>query len=88
MKLYEEIKKLEALEAENDKAEELMVEYPDNDEYETAFDETYKAAWDQAQKIVERLVERLGIDSKVARAMLHGKREKLVALAAQYNGEF
>lgn len=88
MKLYEEIKKLDQLEAENDRWEDLMMEHPDNDEYEAAFDETYKAAWNQGQKIVERLVEKLGIEVKVARAMLHGKREKLTALAMQYNGEF
>lgn len=66
----------------------MMVENPDNEEFEIAFDETYKKAWEQAEKIIKRLVEKLGIDSKTARVMLYGERDKITQLASAYNGEF
>lgn len=82
--LLEKIKKLEQLEKVADEAEARYTEEPENTELENAFDEAYKAEFDEyisAAKYIEYMTGGK-VDFMRAKELIQTKRAELLQLLA------
>lgn len=78
--LLEKIKKLEQLEKAADEAESRYKEEPENAEFESAFDEAYKAEFDayiSAAKYIEYMTGG-AVDFMKAKELIQTKRAELL----------
>lgn len=81
--LKELIDKMEALEAESDKLDDLLENDPENKDIEAEWERAYNASFEAHSKVVDYIVELIGVDEKIARAMIATKREELKVIATK-----
>nr|DAG33534.1 MAG TPA: hypothetical protein [Caudoviricetes sp.] len=82
--LLEKIKKLEQLEKAADEAESRWIAEPENTEFESSFDEAYKAEFDayiSAAKYIEYMTGGK-VDFMKAKELIQTKRTELLQLLA------
>ena len=80
--IKELFKELEELEKESNRLDNLMVENPDNEEIEKAFDEAYSKEWEVFNKLIDEVVKFTEgkIDRKQAYNIIQLKRSELKSL--------
>ena len=76
------LEELEILESVADVADEAYQNNAESKEAENAFDEAYQAEYNAFIIVSNQIAEFAGIDAKIARAMVHGKREELKKILA------
>jgi hypothetical protein len=79
--LKELIEKMEILEAESDRLDDLLENDPENKDIEADWGRAYNASFEAHSKVVDYIVKLIGVDEKIARAMIATKREELKAIA-------
>ncbi|QIY92814.1 hypothetical protein [Butyrivibrio virus Arian] len=72
-----ELEKLEELEAATNVYECQYTRDPENEAFEQAYDNAYKAEHAQGEKVKDLIIKATKCDRKTAHSMLYGKREKL-----------
>ena len=77
--LKELFEKLEELEKESNRLDNLMEENPDNEEIEKAFDEAYTKEWEVFNKLIDEVVKFTEgkMDRRQAYEMIQVKRDEL-----------
>ena len=77
--LKELFEKLEELEKESNRLDNLMEENPDNEEIEKAFDEAYTKEWEVFNKLIdeENKLTEGKMDRRQAYEMIQVKRDEL-----------
>lgn len=80
--IKELLKKLEDAEIKTNELDKLMVENPDNEEIEKAFDEAYKKEWEVFNKLIDEVVKFTEgkIDRKQVYNMIQLKRSELKSI--------
>ena len=80
--IKELLKQLEDAERKANELDKLMVENPDNEEIENAFDEAYKKEWEVFNKLIDEVVKFTEgkIDRKQAYNMIQLKRSELKSI--------
>ena len=80
--LKELLKQLEDAERKANELDKLMVENPDNEEIENAFDEAYKKEWEVFNKLIDEVVKFTEgkIDRKQAYNIIQLKRSELKSI--------
>lgn len=80
--IKELLKKLEDAEIKTNELDKLMVENPDNEEIEKAFDEAYKKEWEVFNRLIDEVVKLTEgkIDRKQAYNMIQLKRSELKSI--------
>lgn len=78
-KLKELFSQLETFEAETNRLDCLLEEYPDNEEIENQWNASYKKEWEVFILLSDYIVSYTGgkIDAKTARLMIRAKRNEL-----------
>ena len=80
--IKELLKQLEDAERKANELDKLMVENPDNEEIEKAFDEAYTKEWEVFNKLIDEVVKFTEgkIDRKQAYNMIQLKRSELKSI--------
>lgn len=82
--IKELLKQLEDAERKANELDKLMVENPDNEEIEKAFDEAYKKEWEVFNKLIDEVVKFTEgkIDRRQTYNMIQLKRSELKSIIA------